>query len=298
MYLTPAQFRARNFGVKVDDLLDVDLASYLRRAAEAVHLYTGAPMLPVPHDFRGGTIVGETHVWPIDPYDRRMHHRVFPKHRPVIEVSSARLYATETQYLTFDASEIHYEASEGWIEPASANLTSYGLFGAAMLPFIGLEHPFLSLDYTYGWIVPTTERVYYSDVGNVWRATTGHWRADPVTVQVNGVPVGSGTYVVDRVEGTIRFTSGIPTEDDAVDVTYVGSLPPAIPEAQGIIAASRITEKNLVAQGLGGLRAIRVAELSLERDYRRQDKGTSEVSIPPEAAEILAPYKLTGVVFG
>lgn len=296
MYLTPAQFRARDFGVKVDDLLDVDLASHLRRAAEAVHLHTGAPMLPVPHDFRGGTIVGETHVWPIDPYDRRLHHRVFPKHRPVIEVTSARIYATETQYVTFDASELHYEVSEGWVEPASVNLTSYGLFGAAMLPFVGLERPFLSLDYTYGWIIPFTERIYYSDIGNVWRASTGHWRSDPVTVKVNGV--AHGNFTVDRVEGTITFTSNIPSEDDAVDVTGVGSLPSAIPEAQGIIVAARITEKNLVAQGLGGLRAIRVAELSLERDYRRQDKGTSEVSIPPEAAELLAPYKLTGVVFG
>lgn len=296
-YLTPSQFRARGYGVKLDDYIDSDLAATLRRAASAVNTYTAAPTLPVPHDFRGGSIVSESHTWRVDPYARRPQRRVFLYHRPVLTVSSARIYVTNTQYVEFDSTEIYYEPAEGWIEPASANLTSYGLFGAAMLPYVGLEHPHFVATYTYGRTIPVAERLYYSDEANTWRASSGFWTAASVVIQVNGVVVPSTDYQVDRVEGTIKFTANVPEDGDTVDASYTTSLHPDIAEAQGLIAASLISEKALVARGMAGLRAIKVAEISLERDFRREAKGTPVV-IPPEASALLDPFIFRSVAFG
>lgn len=301
MYITPAQFRVKDYGVDVSSMLDVTLAGYLRRAAEDLHTFTCAPTLPVPHDFRGGAIVGESHTWPIDEYQRQPTRRVFPYHRPVIEVSQARLFATKTQYVEFSAAEIYYEPSEGWVEPVSANMTSYGLFGAAILPFVGLEEPHMVLDYTYGRDIPSAERIYYSDTGTTWRATIGSWRSGddyPVTVTVNGTLIDEASYVVDYVEGTIRFTDDIPTEDDAVDVTFTGSLHPAIPEAQGLIAADRIASKALVSSGMTGLRRLTVAELTMERDMPRRGASDPEPdAIPLAAASLLEPFIFRSVAF-
>lgn len=299
MYLTPAQFRARDYGVNVSDMLDVTLASHLKRAAEDIHTYTCAPTLPVPHDFRGGTISGESHTWPIDQYQREPTIRVFPYHRPVIEVTQARLYVTKTKYIEFSADEIYYEPSEGWVEPISANMTSYGLFGSAVYPMIGLHQPHMVLGYTYGRDIPTTERLYYSDEALTWRASVGQWRsgvAYPVVVTVDGVVANEADYVVDYVEGTIRFTANVPADGQAVDVSFTGSLHPNIAEAHGLITAARIGERGLAAKGMTGLRSIRVAEIALERDFRRQSQD-SDPMIPSEAASLLEPFVFRTVVF-
>lgn len=170
-----------------------------------------------------------------------------------------------------------------------------------MLPYIGLSRPHVSLNYVYGRRIPTTERLYYSDEAYVWRASTGSWKtgvANPVVVRKNGATVTPADYVVDSIEGTIRFIANHPVDGDTIDVDYVTSLPWEIPEAQGLIAASFITEKGLTVSGLAGLRAIRVAEVSIERDYRRSASDSTQTFVPPEAAALLEAFIFRGLAFG
>jgi hypothetical protein len=304
MYLTPARFRSMDLGIDVSALTDAQLNRQLMRAASALHNHTAAPITPEPHDFRGGVIIGETHTWRIDPYLREVHRRIFPYHVPVLTIQQCRIYATKTQYIELAANELYYEVSEGWLEPTSANLTSFGLFGAAILPFVGLSDPHVSIDYTYGRNIAMTERLYYpEEAPYLWRASVGFWNTQAPAVRVNGtIQTSNGSvYTVDPIEGTITFVSNFPEDGDVVEIDYVTTLHPDIQEAQAIITAGILNEKALVASGLGGLRAIRVAELSLERDYRRTSGSAAQqqaqVTVPPEAAALLEPFAFRGLAF-
>lgn len=288
MYLTPAQFRRMGYGSKVADLTDAELAAVLMRASSAVDSHCAVPTIPQKHDFRGGSIVGETHTWRVDLYDTMPTRRVFLYHRPVLAASSMRIYATAQQYLEIPASELYYESSEGWIEPASSGLTGYGLFGATVLPFVGFQQPHVVVNYTYGRRETVTERAYYGESGNTWVASRGSWIGAP-EVRVNGVLRNAADYTVDATEGSVTFVANVPDGDDAVTVTYTSSLPYDIAEATGIIAASLLSEQALVSQGLGGVRAFRVAEVSVERSYRSEGAAAA-LEIPLEAAAKLEGY--------
>ena len=291
MYLTPGQFRALNFGVPgTADMIDAELAPILLRASADADAYC---LVPRNHSFFGGVVVGETHVWSISPYDPSPQRRVFPKHRPVLSIQSMHIHVTEGQYLNFDNAELHYEPSEGFIEPASASLTSYGLFGSSVLPFVGLTQPYAKIDYTYGERIVLTQQAFYQGEGGMtWRAQTGFWTLDDVTVKINGTTVTTG-FTLNRREGTITWTTGNPNGTDDVEVTFTTSLQPDISLATGIIAAARLSDRKLLADGMPlGVRAFRVAEVSVERDLPRRSSGAYEPpSIPAEAADKLDPFR-------
>ena len=302
-YLTPAQLRALNLGLDFSDFTDGELAPLIARATSAVNAYCNVPTIPEPHNLLGGEIVGETHTWSIDPYATQPQRRVFPYHRPVIEVISMRIYATSTQYLSFDAAELYYEASEGWIEPASANLTSWGLFGSAVLPFVGLSEPHAVLDYTYGRLIPKTERLWYAGQGgNTWRGISGFWTNDAIEVRVNGSVADDGDYTIDRTEGAILWTdlSTRPSGTDTVEADVVTRQHPDLALATGMTVASLFSDRELLRQGMPlGVRAFRVAEVSVERDFRRSAQATSVVPmVPLEAEELLAPFVYRPLRFG
>lgn len=299
LYLTPAQFRALNLGVDVKGWTDAELAPILARSSADVNAFCLAPVQPVPHSFLGGSIVAETHVWRTDPYGTRPTRRLFPYHTPVIEVTSMRIFATTTQYLNLSAAELHYEASEGWIEPASANLTSYGLFGSAVLPWVGLSEPYAQLDYSYGRRIPETVRLWYQGEGGfTWRAPMGFWAADPIEVRIDDVVADEDDYTIDRTEGTIRWTANNPDGDARVEADVVSRTTFDIPLATGIIAADRVSERELVAGGFpSGIRSLRVAEVGIDRDIRRSRGVESEVTIPEKAADLLSGYIFRPVGF-
>lgn len=301
-YLTPAQFRAMNFGVDTSGFIDVELAAILSRASNEVNSYCAAPTLPVPHDFRGGSITGETHTWHVDAYGRTPTRRVFIYHRPLIEITLMRIYVTKTQYLDVSAAELYYEPTEGWVEPTSANLTSYGLFGATSLPFVGLDQPHSLIDYTYGRSIPTLERIYYSETNsNTWRASIGWWASLPAPkVYVNDVE-RTIDFTVDRTEGTVTFTDApFPIETDTIDVSFAGTLHPDVALATGLIAAERVSSRELIAGGFpSGIRRLKVAEVEVERDLARRGADTyaSAATIPPEARDLLDPFIFRSLAF-
>jgi hypothetical protein len=198
-----------------------------------------------------------------------------------------RIHVTSDQYVGIDPAHIHIEGSEGWIEPFDASLTSYGLFGAGVLPFIGATQPWVQLDYTYGYRDQIAQRLYYTE-GGWWVANRGSWVSSPV-VKVNNVVRPSG-YDTDPVEGRIKFTANEPDHDDTVDIEVTSSLPYDIAEATGIIAASKLGDRSWAQKGFTGLRDVAVAEVRLTRDQSRAQGSDARSNIPSEAADKLQAY--------
>lgn len=291
LYLTPGQYRAMNFGTDTASMIDAELAPILTRASADANSFC---QVPANHSFLGGVVVGETHLWSVSPYDQAPQRRVFPYHRPVISIESMRVHVTASQYLNFDNAELHYEPSGGFIEPASAALTSYGLFGSSVLPFVGLTQPYAKIDYTYGFRVPFDERAFYTGNGSyTWRAQTGFWTSDPVVVKINGVVANSANYTLDRMEGTITWTAATrPTGTDTVEVSGISRLPWDIAIAVGLIATDRISSRSFVASQIpASVRSFRVAEVSVDRGFQRGGPSSvMSLDIPQEAADKLGPF--------
>jgi len=293
LYLTPGQFRNLDLGVDVSGWIDAKLAPKLAQASADVNAFCQAPNVPVPHSFLGGVITGETHSWRTDPFGQRATRRAFPYHTPVRSIESMRIYVTTDQYVDLTPAELYYETSEGWVEPASANLTSYGLFGSSVLPFIGLSDPHATLDYTYGYRIPETVRLWYQgDGGYTWRAPSGFWTSDAIEVRVNDAIADPGDYTIDRTEGTITWDIGTqPSGTARVEADVVSRIPYDISLATGIIAAERISGRAIVEDGFPeGIRSMRVAEVSIDRGLTRVGDVRGGVEIPDKAAELLGTY--------
>lgn len=294
LYLTPAQFRNLDLGVDVSGWIDARLAPKLVAASADVNRFC---LARDGHSFLGGTVLNETHTWPVDPYATQPRRRVFPYHTPILEVLAFRIYATSSQYLDFANADLYFEKSEGWIEPASAGLTSYGLFGDAVIPWIGLTEPHASLSYTYGVRIAETVRLWYQGNGGyTWRAPSGFWLEDPSEVRIGGQVANPNAYTVDPIEGTITWSETThPTGTDVVEADVVSTIEFDKSYATGLIVASRISDRDLVEQGFpASLQSIKVAEVSATRlSGRTVSQGG--VTIPEEAAELLAPYVFPAV---
>lgn len=288
MYLTPAQYRAMDTGVKgLEELSDAQLSSRLIAASADVDTFCAVPLTPQRHSFAGGSIVGETHTWVIDPYDVRPRRKAYPYHTPLLELTRMDIHVTPNQYVGLDPEHVYYEQSEGWLEPFDAALTSYGLFGAGVLPFMGATNPWVVLDYTYGYRQEMIQRVYYSEGG--WYATShGFWVTAPV-VKVNSSVRVSG-YDVDAVEGRIKFTADPPVDGDYVDIEVTTSLPYDIAEATAIIATAKLGDRSWASKGFQGLRDVAVAEVRLTRDQARTSGSDLRANIPMEAQDKLSAY--------
>jgi hypothetical protein len=289
MYLTPDQFRAMDFGVNVADLSEAQLTARLRSASADVDSYCAVPLIPQKYSFAGGIVTGETHTWVIDPYSNRPNRRAFPTHTPLVSVETMRIHVTPDQYVEIDPDHVFYSQDEGWIEPFDAALTSYGLFGAGVLPFIGMTQPYVLLDYTYGYREPVSQWLVKDETADIWRASHGYWVADP-TVHVDGVLRTTG-MTFNQTLGTVEFTASPPAADAVVEIDVISSLPYDIAQATGMIAATKVSDRAWASKGFGGLRTVAVAEVRLERDGARTGSGTSSRSnIPTEAADKLEGY--------
>lgn len=296
MYLTPAQFRAMNLGVpNLDTMKDSQLAAILRRASADVDSHCAVPLIPQKHSFAGGTITDETHTWYLDPYATHLTRRVYPYHTPVLEVTSFRVQVTLDQYVEFDEDKIYFEASEGWLEPVDLSLTSYGLFGVSILPFVGLTQPHSKISYTYGYREQISEWLVKDIDADIWRASRGYWIEDTVELTVDGTP-RTADLTIDLVEGTVTFDADPPADEDVrVEINVVSSLPYDIAEATGLIAAAKMYDRSWATRGWGGLRSVAVAEVRVERDTARNQSSESRALVPPEAADILTGYVFTTI---
>lgn len=294
-YVTPERFKTMGFGIDLDGVDDFELRAVLRRASDRVHAITAAPGLPVAHDFRGGSITAEEHHWDMGNGTTTGPQRSIRLwHTPIKAVSDLRIRLTNTQGIVFDANELMVFDKE--VEIVSLAMTSAGLFGSYVVPEIGLSEPRVQADYTYGYSIPITKQTLDATDGKTFRAQDQWWDSseDVVVYDESDNIIDSGQYTVHYDEGTIEFSSN-QDPDVTRKASFTTKLPPGIATATGILAAEALGDRETRTRGMSGLRAIRVGEISLEKEMQMRGGTTLVTPAVAEAESLLAPYKFIWV---
>lgn len=295
-YLTEERLRVLGF-VGNDDLEGLDSAqikNILVAASAVVDAYCNVPRLPQPYSFRGGSVTDEEHDWFPGDSLTPAQRRIFVRHKPIKAVSSLRIYVTNTQYTDFSVGELFLNKTLSAIEIVSFALTSSAPFGAFVLPNIGLQTPLARLAYTYGYELVADEGLEPTDA-MTYRATNQFWDSDvEVVVTRNGTIVDEADYDIDYTEGTITFEAA-QVSDAFVEASYGYSLPQDIAIATGFVAYEMLTEKLLRDKGMGGVRSLRVGEITIDRGRDVGSQKAAAVDIPLEAQAHLAPWRFVTV---
>jgi hypothetical protein len=301
MYVTPDAFKQMRLGSDVTGIPDLQLAVVLERASTIVNGYCTVPTMPIPHDFRGGAIVGEQHTWRLPdggPGSQQVgSRRVYPFHWPIKAVDLFQIRVSNTHIaLDVETSELMIQNTERYVEVTTLLGSTFGLFNAITMPDAFLATPTLRIDYTYGReIRQTGETIYPVDEANrvLFRAINQWWLVDlnnTVEVYVGGVLTTSG-FTVDADEGTVLFDAPV-TGSVKVDYTY--TLMPEVRDATALIARYEFAQSAITAKGLMGLETIRMAELEITQ---RREPRAGVVSannldrLVPEAADLLSGMK-------
>lgn len=288
MYMTPERFKTMGFGVDLTDVEDYEIRAKLASAKARVHTITAAPKLPQPHDFRGGSITAEEHFW--NTGDGRAippKRQFYPWHYPVKTCSDMKIYLTNNRYI--DIGETERYLTKRTIEIVSLAMTASGIFGAAIVPEIGLMNPVVRFDYTYGYEVPFVGEVLEDTIGTglTWRAQDQFWTSeDDVTIYVDGVETAPDS--VDLEEGTVTF--GSDQSGSVVTADYTSKLPREIAMATGILAAEALGDRETRSRGMSGLRTIRVGEIALEKDTPMRGGQTLVTPAQAEAEALLSGF--------
>jgi cytochrome c-type biogenesis protein CcmE len=282
--VTPEFYRALSPGVDFSDLEDDVLAFHLTQATALVHAFC---TVPIGHDFRGGSVVGENHRWRMGTDVIPGQNRIYPWHKPLLAVSSLKLHSTEDIFLEAQSSELFINKDAGWVEIAALNFTP-ALFGAMAWPILGLAVPVARVDYTYGWMLPVVNEELFATDGLLYRAQNQWWMDDPAPeIKVDGTVVTTG-LTLDLDEGTVEFDDPQSAEA-SITASYTHKLPSELAQATAIVASSLLGERDLVAKGMNRLEAIRVEEVELRRTIP-QRAGVIESSIPDSAKALLAGF--------
>src|SRR5438105_2457491 len=288
MYLTEAAYRNGGFGIDLSPFSDAELRSILQGAAAEANAYCAAPNLPQPHDFRGGTITDERHIWNINAAQRR----VYPYHTPVKTINSLRILVTNTNYINIQTQDMVVNNNAGYIEVVALTL-GIGVF--PQIANLGLSIPLSSTGYTYGYSFPVVGEELFETDGQTFSAANQWWDSTAVTkIYIDGVD-STGSFTIDYDEGTAEHDS---TELDAAAVVtadYTYRLPQAIARASGVIATDMIAHARIAARGLIGLGSVRVGPGTVEIDNPRLPRSAISVTgmppIPSEAAWLLEPFR-------
>ena len=298
MYLTPARFREMGFGVDVSEIEDAELTALIAQATSVVDAYCNVPRIPQKHDFRGGTITGEQHSWAMPEHSMDYgQRRMYPFHWPILEITDFKIYVTNSQYVEIAPSELFINNSERWFEIVSYAVTSIGMFGALIVPNIGLATPVAKVAYTYGWdFLVSDETMTHSD-GQTWRAQNQYWHdtddieensRDPV-IKKNGAVETSG-FTVNPIEGTVTFDANL-AATDSVTATYHHKLPSELQFGTGHVVAYLHGEAEIHARGMAHLTSLKVAEVTMRRDAVGGSLAENLDTMVPEAATLLSAYR-------
>lgn len=282
-------------GAVTTGIADIELAEVIADASAIVDAYCNVPLLPQPHSFLGGTVVGEEHQWkyPEFVFDRGTR-RVYLFHSPVTAVTAFTLRVAADVNATLPVDQFVVNHSEKWIEVTSLAIASNsGLFGVTgwIVPLGGLSHPMAVVDYTYGNITTVTaERVYQTAVaGATYQTSHGFWVVDgghPLTVTANGVAVTPTSYDIES--GRLTFSAA---QADPVRVTYSYRLNRDIASATAHVTAFLLGSAKNQSKFGGGVSRIRVGEIDIDR--RAPVKTVAEFldQSVPEAALLLAGHR-------
>lgn len=291
LYVTPTRFRNSGLGSDLSDVTDTALSNILSTASTLVNVHCSTPTIPMAHDFRGGTVVGEKHKWPLPDltFADKRGRRVYPLHEPIVAMTSFVVKFTQTYQVSVDPTNLYVNANEGWAEVVSIAAIVSGVYPVGIN--FGLYTPVAEIAYTYGWdLISTSEKLDLEDVGT-YAADNQFWKTSPTPViYKNGTPISSG-LVIDYTEGTVTIT---PTPDgpDIITADYHYSLPSAIAEATSLLATRVVSESNLIAAGLGSLSELSIEELTLRRGTSRTSGGVATIAnlFDTYISALLEPY--------
>lgn len=285
LYMTPGRFRIGGYGVDLTGIDEVEIRAILRRASAMVNSYCTVPSTPVEHDFRGGTITDEPLRWELGHELLPAQRRVFPRHTPLRELIGFRIDVTNSQYISFTDNEIY--VTPQYFEVTSLAMTSVGLFGAGIIPNIGLRSPVARVSYEYGELLPVAGEELEETDSRLYRAMNQWWWEDPLpVVRVDGDALPADDYTIDYDEGTVLLDE--PTSG-TVTVDYAHRLHPDIAEAAGLIAVERFGERGLTRKGLHGLVELAVGEVRIRRDFPRA--GVQKHGVSDTVMQLLDPHK-------
>jgi hypothetical protein len=282
-YLTPIRYRRMALGIDLSEKSDAELGALIASASSEVNRFCSAP---IDHDFRGGTVEREEHIWDTGNTHRHPSGRLWPKHgmgvMRITDCPQIDIYVTKTNYVRFQPQNIFINGRMGYVEPIAAPVTT-ALF-TAVPPWL-LTAPVAYVDYTYAFPTFTTTEAVYPLGGKTYQAINQFWTDDDVTVTVDGV--ANTDFTVDRFEGTITFTD-VQDSLSQIMVTYTHKMPFEIQMGTAIVVTDMLGYSNINASGLGGLSGIKVEEIELRQSSKA---GFNNKDIHPAAAVYLSSYK-------
>lgn len=299
LYVTPQKLLTMELGADFGTLDDFKLASLCAQATAAVDSYCAVPRLPQAHDFRGGSIVGETHDWryPEGPFDIGQR-RIFVMHKPVKAVSQLRIYVSKQPiYQEINTEHLIIGQTTGSIDIVALALMPSGLFNALIVPNVGLFVPQLEINYTYGYQFEVEGEMLYPTDGQTFRAENQWWvDGTAPSIYVNAEEVTEG-FGIDFDEGVVVFEDPLGA-NDVVTADYIHSLPNEIMQATGLVAAFLRENSELRSQGFDRLSSIQVAEVKITRAPALKIDNVDQLipELIPEAAMLLSGYKGDGLV--
>lgn len=138
-YLTAPEFRAYELADLTDasgnDITDAAIDSFIAVASNIVDAYVGYSFA-----YRQTT---ERHVW------NQKSRRVFPREKPIVSVSSLKVYVSNQQNAAFTVNDVFVNPDRGYVEVTSLATVTYSLFPAIVA--LGLIDPVAEITYTHGY---------------------------------------------------------------------------------------------------------------------------------------------------
>jgi len=298
MYVTPEKYRTMGFGMDIDDLDDIELATTLSRASAISETYCAVPRYPRQYSFLGGEITPEfpeQHPWrlPENDFDAGSR-RVYPYSWPIKEVTDFKVKVTNTQYVSIAPAELFVNNNERYVEVISLQFTGVGLFGAIM-PSIGLMRPVAQICYTYGFQFEMVDEIAFPTDARTYRGQNQYWLDDGPTVKVDGIVQDTG-FTIDLIEGSVQFDHNLPA-GSRVQLSYRYTLPTEVRDAVGEVCSYLLGRRESRRRGMADVNAVKISELSITKRAARSS-GPSDSTIAaqlaalvPEAAILLDSLK-------
>jgi hypothetical protein len=279
-------------GVDLTDIEDQDLAANISIASGLVNTHCN---VEVDHDFRGGTVTDEEHRWKMGNYMWPGPRRVFPNHYPLTQLTSFKIYVTNTQYLDIPVAQVNWEEFSNALEPVIA-AESIGVWTASAIPIAGFREPHARISYSYGFTFSVTDEQMFPEGGIRWRGQNQWWDSTVTPViKVNGITLDPADVTFDYDEGTVDIDDDVltaldidVTEVDHVRATYTHKLPSNVMNATAMITTSLLGRRSIAERGMLGLSGITVNEVELRQS---RDSQIAVDEIPGNARMLLVPYR-------
>ncbi len=295
-YCSPLRYIHGGYGL-TDTGTALALRNKLLQASAQVDTFCNGSLLPDKHDFRGGTVTDEQHIWqpPTPLLNEPGARRVFLSHRPIRTLTAFAIQYTNSYQIILQPTDLMVNRPAGFVEIVASQPT---IIGYPPLGFwFGLYEPFTLTSYTYGWQFTSTGDVLEAVSPNLYMASHGSWlEGGDVTVTVDNVEIDPADYTINTDDGTVSFADTVdPNPDQVAAASYTYTLPSAIETATAIIATDMFGQSRIAQRGMIGLQSIRVAEVAITQMSPSQMVTKNGVTIPLTAASLLTGFAIGSV---